>query len=96
MQNYYDQVKDILTRFPSARDDDMILYAQFLYQNNCVGRGELFYKVLVTAKQRKLPSYEGVTRARRKVQEKEPDLRGERYRARQHEEEEYHEFYSDN
>lgn len=96
MKNYYDQVKDILTKYPQTRDDDMKLYGQFLWQNGKVGKEETFYKVLGSAAARDLPSYEGVTRARRKVQEKEPALRGKRYRQRQKAEEEYHDYYRDN
>ena len=95
MKNYYDQVKNILTQYPVAQDDDMKLYAIFLYSNKCVDREERFYDVLTSAKKRKLPSYEGVTRARRKVQENEPSLRGKRYAARKKEEEEYKEFYGE-
>ena len=96
MKNYYDQVKEIRTRYPVTQDDDMKLYGLFLWQNKLVGQDETFYKVLGSAADRGLPSYEGVTRARRKVQEKEPSLRGKRYKDRQKEEEEYHEFYSEN
>lgn len=93
MKDYYEQVKRILNNWPATRDDDMLLYAVFLAENKCVSSSETFYKVMSTAKARKLPSYESVTRARRKVQEKEPDTRGARYKARQKEENEYHEYY---
>ena len=95
MQNYYDQVKQILTEFPVAQDDDMKLYAIFLYKNKLVSVEERFYDVITQAKKNKLPPYESVTRARRKVQENEPSLRGKRYAARKKEEEEYREFYGD-
>ena len=93
MKEYYEQVKAILTKHPITRDDDMMLYGQFLFQNGKVGKQETFYKVLASAKKRKLPSYESITRARRKVQEKEPSLRGQRYSQRHKAEEEYREFY---
>ena len=93
MKDYYTEVKRILTSWPATQDDDMLLYAIFLAEARCVSSSETFYRVMSTAKQRKLPSYESVTRARRKVQEKEPELRGQRYKARQAEEKAYHEHY---
>lgn len=96
MKNYYDEVKDILTKYPLARDDDMLLYGFFLYLNQLVGKEERFYSVIAESKKRGLPSYEGITRARRKVQEKEPSLRGERYKQRKKAEEDYHDYYREN
>lgn len=96
MTNYYNQVKCILEIYPESRDDDMILYATFLHLRNVVNPSETFFDVMLHAKERKLPSYGGVTRARRKVQADEPSLRGNNYRGRQHEEEQYHDYYSKN
>ena len=50
--------------------------------------------VMCNAKSNKLPSFESVTRARRKVQETEPSLLGKRYKDRRREEVEYIDFYS--
>lgn len=96
MRDNYTEVKRILTNWPATRDDDMLLYAIFIAEGKLVSSTETFYHVMSTAKQRKLPSYESVTRARRKVQEKEPDMRGKRYAQRMHEEAEYHEYYRNN
>lgn len=96
MKNYYDQVKSILTQYPKARDDDMLLYSIFLHMNGLVKPDEKFYDVFPKAKERGLPSYEGITRARRKVQEREPSMRGKKYAQRKKTEEEYHDFYSNN
>ena len=93
MRDYYNKVKDILVRYPTARDDDMMLYALFCVEYTYVGHDETFYNVLCSAKKRKIPSYESVTRARRKVQELEMDLRGKRRQSRKAEEEAYREFY---
>ena len=94
MKDYYTEVKRILNSWPATQDDDMLLYAIFLAEARCVSSSETFYRVMSTAKARKLPSYESVTRARRKVQELEPELRGKRYKARKAEEKAYHEHYS--
>jgi len=96
MKDHYTEVKRILNTWPATRDDDMLLYAIFIAESKLVSSGETFYKVMSTAKARNLPSYESVTRARRKVQEKEPDTRGKRYKARQKEEETYHDYYRHN
>lgn len=96
MKEYYEQVKEILVKYPITRDDDMMLFGQFLFQNGKVGKEETFYNVLASAKKRKLPSYESITRARRKVQEKEPALRGKRYSQRHKIEEEYRDYYREN
>ena len=96
MKKCYDEVKAILDKYPQTRDDDMLLYGQYLFQKNLVGKDETFFRVLSSATKRKLPSYESVTRARRKVQEKEPSLLGKRYKQRQKAEKEYHEYYSEN
>ena len=93
MKNYYDEVKRILTKWPQSQDDDALLYAIFLAEGKHVGSTETFYKVMSTAKARNLPSYESVTRARRKVQEMEPSLRGKRHKIRQEEEQAYHDYY---
>ena len=95
MRNYYDQVRQILIEAPRARDDDMFLYALFCAKLHVVGKDETFYKVLASARQRRLPSYESVTRSRRKVQEAEPELTGERRGERKEEEEEYRKWYRD-
>ena len=94
MKNYHNIVKQILTENPATRDDDMLLYSAFMAKFNLVGTYESFYHVCQTSKARGLPSYEGVTRARRKIQEQEPSLRGTMRRRRMEEEEVYHDYYS--
>ena len=96
MKNHYDKVKAILTKYPKTRDDDMLMYSVYLFQYGGVGADEKFFDVMPKARERGLPSYESVTRSRRKVQEQEPELRGKRYKERQKEEEAYHEYYRDN
>ena len=95
MKNYYDKVKHILENWEQARDDDMLLYSIFLHLGKYVKKDERFYDVFPKAKERGLPSYESITRARRKVQEKEPHLRGKEYGKRQKIEQEYHDYYRD-
>lgn len=96
MRDYYTTVREILLENPATRDDDMLLYGAFLAKYMIVHPAENFYEVMSTAKQRKIPSYESITRARRKVQEKEPLLQGKRRKARMEEEAKYHEYYRNN
>lgn len=93
MKDHYSEVKRILVNWPATQDDDMLLYAIFIAESRLVSSTETFYKVMSTAKARKLPSYESVTRARRKVQEKEPETRGQRYNERKKQEQIYHDHY---
>lgn len=95
MRDYYDKVKRILIEIPPSRDDDMLLYCIFCARHSDIRVNETFYDVMSNAKSRKIPSYEGVTRARRKVQELEPYLCGNRKKARKQEEAEYHKWYSE-
>lgn len=94
MKDYHSKVKGILDAYPATRDDDMLLYGIFLANFSSVSPDENFYYVCQTARVRKLPSYESISRARRKVQEENPALRGTQRRRRMEEEEVYHEYYS--
>ena len=96
MDNYYHSVKKILLENPATRDDDMLLYASFCATFNLVSPDANFYEVMSTAKKNGLPSYESVTRARRKVQEMEPYLGGKHRKERKEEAEEYRQFYGGN
>lgn len=93
MKNYYSTVRQILLENPAARDDDMLLYGAFLAKFMIISVDETFYHVMQTAKARKIPSYESITRARRKVQEQEPLLQGKRRKQRMEEEAIYHDYY---
>ena len=72
----FDLVKSILENNPDTRDDDLELIW-------CVAREfELtkcsFTNTIVEWRNRKLPSFEAITRARRKVQELNPSLCSEK------------------
>ncbi len=94
MRDYYDKVKAILTERPETRDDDMKLYAIFVHKTVKLPAKIGFYYALYDHEMYGLPSYESVTRARRKVQEQEPSLRGTKRDKRKELEEEYRNFYS--
>lgn len=94
MMDYYELAKAIMIKYPDTRDDDMRLYAIVVHQKTRMPASVGFYEALYNHKRYKIPSYESVTRARRKVQEKEEALRGAKYLERQKRREEYREEYS--
>lgn len=91
--NYYNAVKAILLENPATRDDDMLLYGAFCAKHNLVRPDRTFYEVMANAKKWGLPSYESITRARRKVQEMEEYLGGEKRKERKERAEELRNYY---
>jgi hypothetical protein len=70
-------VLQTLKRFPEARNNDFILYAFTIETLGYLEKIESydFITFLVNAKKHKFPSFETVTRARRKLQVIHEDLR---------------------
>lgn len=89
----YDLVKRIMTEHSATRDDDFKLYARVCYAKVPASMNYSFPYALWHHTEMNLPSYESVTRARRKVQELEPELRGKLYAKRHEKQEEYRELY---
>ena len=77
----YDQVKEILEDYPNARENYTHLYWIFYNERD-------FFYILTQIRNKQLPSFEAVSRARRKVQEDMPHLRGKSYDKRLEKEEE--------
>ena len=78
-------VKDILTRYPKARDSDSLLLAHvWVYQ--CGGKvyaEEItMWDFVMDFIGKRFAEVEPITRCRRKLQEKHPELRGELYEKR--------------
>ena len=96
MKNWYNYVKMMLTTEPATRDDDMLLYAKICYRSALVGSDTKFMQVMCNSAEWGLPSYESISRARRKVQEDMPELRGTKRNIRKVEEQVYREHYSKN
>ena len=95
MKDNYEFVKSILMRFPETRDDDMKLFARACWlKDKPVPTSVNLYHAFFDHDKYDLPSYESITRARRKVQEKEQALRGRRYKQRKEAEKEYRNHYS--
>lgn len=93
MKDYYDFVKSLLEKYPDTRDDDMKLYARACWKLR-IPSDAGFYSAVYHHDEYKLPNYESLTRARRKVQQNEDHLRGSRYKNRQNEERKYRDHYS--
>lgn len=83
------QVEKIMREHPEARDDDFKLYGWACKESDERVMQLTFTQVLWNASKLNIPSYESVTRARRKLQELHPELRGKKYQARQSKQSEY-------
>lgn len=70
------EIIKILKKIPEARNSDMILYYEYCLQN-WVREYEMWrvFKCSDFRKQKNVSVFESVSRARRKVQEKYPELR---------------------
>lgn len=67
-----DATKYVLTYYPNTRSDDGLLVSKVMEKLNPSVKGLKFNFVLENRKALGLPSFETVTRARRKLQEKYP------------------------
>lgn len=70
-----DLVKKILEDIPATRNDDLLLYYRVCDSLNPMILNVSFGYGLLSLKEYKLPTFETVSRARKKVQEMYPHLR---------------------
>lgn len=75
IDNVENLVKQALIKNKSARDDDHLLYIEVVYIIDPALVNVNFVMNFKNAKQLGLPPFESVSRARRKLQEKYPELR---------------------
>ena len=79
------EVEKMLLRYPCLRDNDERLMANIWHK--FIGDSTLTYtsgfNILSMLSKGELPSYESVSRCRRKIQELKPKLRGEKWIGRQ-------------
>ncbi|HPZ24177.1 MAG TPA: hypothetical protein PLC25_05000 [Bacilli bacterium] len=68
-------VKETMIDDPVSRDDDYILILEVLKKVNFDVNFQMFSTIMKTHKELGLPSLESITRARRKLQNKYPELR---------------------
>lgn len=87
-------VKDVLIKFPETRSDDFLLiFAVYREINFNLAIMDRFSEVMINHSRYKLPSFHTITRARRKIFEKYPELRPEKVtRKRKELEEDYKEY----
>ena len=82
MSKILDTVINLLTKHPSLRDSDERLAANIWY-NYVKNINDIDAKTLLSKfAAGKLPSYESISRCRRKVQEETPTLRGRKWEKR--------------
>lgn len=88
-----EKVYIILARIPATRSDDYLLtyyvIESFLYEKGITS--ECFFEIMANHKVYNLPSIEGITRTRRRLQERHAEIRADRETetARRDEEQEY-------
>lgn len=93
-----EMVHSVLSNFPETRDDDFLLYG-YVCHNMMKGTTHsnvwnmTFGYICSNHLQMELPSYESVTRMRRKIQEGDSELRGTGYHRRKERAEEYRTEY---
>ena len=82
MKNMLDKVVNLLTDHPSLRDSDERLIANIWYNHTKNVETIDALTFLSRFAEGKLPSYESISRCRRKIQEEKPDLRGKKWAKR--------------
>lgn len=68
-------IKEILEHDPTARNDNFVLVSSVYQRLGKINDTQTFYCVMLGHKQLGLPSFESITRVRRRVQKKYPTLR---------------------
>ena len=82
MKNILDKVINLLTNHPSLRDSDERLTANIWYNHTKNVKEIDAVTLLSRFAEGKLPSYESISRCRRKIQEEKPELRGKKWTQR--------------
>jgi len=76
------RVEYILIKYPLTKDNDMLLVAQFWALESQFTQSHSAYDVFDAMSTGKFSSFESITRARRKLQEIDPSLRGKAWEKR--------------
>ena len=82
MKDVLNRVINLLTKHPSLRDSDERLTANIWYNSTKNVKEIDALTLLSRFAEGKLPSYESISRCRRKVQEEKPELRGKKWEKR--------------
>lgn len=70
------EVEDLLFNYPPLRDDDFLLVGAVYNRYYGIGHDARFLDVMKNHGKYDVPSFETITRVRRKLQEENPKLRG--------------------
>ncbi len=89
-----DIVKPILEENEKAREDDFYLYSEVLWKLMPHVLHYSLAKALRNHKELELPSYESVSRVRRRIQEKHPELASEKVKKKRRENQEIYKEYA--
>lgn len=89
-----DIVKPILEADERARNDDFYLYSEVLWKLQPSALNLSLVTALRNHSDLELPCYESVTRVRRRIQEKCPELASERVKKRREEQQEIYKEYA--
>lgn len=76
IKNTEEKVAEILLLHPDSRESDLTLYARYIERYHAEVKSFPLAFALLDAKELKLPNYETLSRARRKIQAMIPQLRG--------------------
>jgi hypothetical protein len=86
------KVREILLANPKARDDDNLLVSEYL---KSLEHGDFTHIANEIREKKIATTFKTIERTRRKIQEKNPDLRGEVWKKRHLAQEEYIEYALD-
>lgn len=86
-------VKELLELYPKTRDDDFYLIGSVYYTIAPEIKSKSFLDIIKNHSFYGLPSFESITRARRKVQAENEELVSSKAKIRKREELEYLEYY---
>ena len=90
LKSIREKIEFILKTYPKTRDSDKLLWLKFMHIYRSIfvdvelGDYGMFQKTIM---HKDTPTFETVSRARRKIQEMNEDLRGELYHHRQYKQE---------
>lgn len=95
MEKLEELVKSALIKNKSARENDHMLYIEVAYMINPALVNINFVANFMEAKRNGLPNFESVSRAKRKIQEENPELKGskENQAGRQIKQIEFEDYY---
>lgn len=89
MRDYSEYVEKALKEHECTRDDDHKLFVWVVYYIKPELLEESFRNAFFYASTNGMPSYESISRCRRKLQEKHPSLRGKTWEKRHEKENDY-------